>query len=803
LFSNRIAKSFIKGTKVYIMKAYVFPGQGSQKKGMGEVLFQRFPDYVESANQTLGYSVEEVCLRNPDSKLEQTIYTQPCLFVVSALSFLAYQETNRSDPAYFAGHSLGEFNALLAAGAFDFTTGLKLVKKRAELMSQATGGGMTAVINFSEKTLLEIILQQGNTLDIANLNSPKQIVISGLKKEIEKAVPVIQKAGGICIPLRVGSAFHSRHMLSAKHAFDAFIQDFSFTPISIPVISNVTAQPHELNSLATNLAKQIVSSVRWTETIAYLFQKGCTEFKEIGPGNVLTKLIGSIRQTRSPMHIEASHQNIINKTQSKAVTTDAPKIEQDQRNIVFTKITHSPTRPHRPEKATNNITGSSLGSSSFRKTYGLRYAYVAGSMYKGIASKELVVRMGKAGLLAFLGTGGLQLSIIEEAIRFIQSELNSQEAYGMNLIYNLVKPSLERETVDLFLRYGVSNIEASAYMQLTPALVYFRVQGLYRTDSGIRSKHRIMAKVSRPEVAKLFLSPPPERILRELETCGDLTPEQVRLAATVPMADDICVEADSAGHTDMGVASVLIPTIVRQRDDLKREFGYENHIHIGAAGGIGTPESAAAAFILGAEFILTGSINQCTVEAGTSDTVKDMLQSCNVQDTTYAPAGDMFELGAKVQVLKRGVFFPARANKLYDLWQRYASLDEIDPKTRTQIEEKFFGRTFDEVYQETKTYYLKEDSSTIEKAERNPKHKMALIFRYYFIHSMRLAFNGTIAKRIDFQVHCGPSMGAFNQWVKGTPIETWRKRHVDQIGVKIMDETAALINDRIRSLLAT
>ena len=164
-------------------------------------------------------------------------------------------------------------------------------------------------------------------------------------------------------------------------------------------------------------------------------------------------------------------------------------------------------------------------------------------------------------------------------------------------------------------------------------------------------------------------------------------------------------------------------------------YQYAKAIRVGAAGGIGTPQAAAAAFILGADFIMTGSINQCTVEAGTSNAVKDMLQTMNVQDTTYAPAGDMFEIGAKVQVLRKGLFFPARANKLYELYRHYDSLDEIDDKTRQQIQEKYFQRSFATVWEDTKAYYLKEKPEEIVKAEQNPKHKMALIFRWYFVHS--------------------------------------------------------------------
>jgi trans-AT polyketide synthase/acyltransferase/oxidoreductase domain-containing protein len=224
--------------------------------------------------------------------------------------------------------------------------------------------------------------------------------------------------------------------------------------------------------------------------------------------------------------------------------------------------------------------------------------------------------------------------------------------------------------------------------------------------------------------------------------------------------------------------------------------GYPKTIRVGAAGGIGTPEAAAAAFMLGADFIVTGSINQCTVEARTSDSAKDLLQQANIQDTAYAPAGDLFESGARIQVLKKGVFFPARANALYDLYRRYNSLTEIDEKTRNELEKKYFKCSIEKVYEDVKRYY---PAHEIEKAEQNPKRKMALIFKWYFGYSSRLALNGSEGSKVDYQIHCGPALGAFNRWVAGTSLENWRNRHADEIGIKLMTEAARLISQRIRS----
>jgi trans-AT polyketide synthase/acyltransferase/oxidoreductase domain-containing protein len=447
------------------------------------------------------------------------------------------------------------------------------------------------------------------------------------------------------------------------------------------------------------------------------------------------------------------------------------------------------------------ISSETLGSSEFRKEHRVRYAYVSGAMYKGIASADLVIRMGKAGLLGYFGTGGLTVDRMDEAILKIQRALDHGESFGMNLLCNLIKPEFEDATVDLYFRRGIRRVEAAAYTQITPSLVRYRLRGISQASKGgIVVPNRILAKVSRPEVAVQFLSPPPERIVQKLREAGSITPEESALARHIAMSEDICVEADSAGHTDNGVAFALMPVMLRLRDEAMAQYGYAERIRVGAAGGIGTPHAVAAAFILGADFVLTGSINQCTVEAGTSDLAKDLLAGANVQDTEMAPAGDMFEIGAKVQVLKKGLFFPARANKLYELYKQYDSLEQIDPKTRDQIESRYFKRSFEEVYKETKDFYLSVAPEQIEKAEKNPKQKLALILRWYFIHSTRLALKGIADQKVDFQIHCGPAMGAFNQWVKGTRYEDWRNRHVDEIADMLMNGAASILCQRFLEL---
>lgn len=285
------------------MLAHIFPGQGSQRPGMGRGLFDAVREYaaVESeVDAIMGFSVRRMCLEDSGEGLKDTRFTQPCLYVVNALHY--YQAVaNEGPPDFVAGHSLGEYNALLAAGAFDFISGLRLVKKRGELMSQARHGGMAAVIGLESSRVSALIAANALTsIDVANFNSPSQTVVSGPVDDIKRAAPVFEKAGAqMYVPLQVGAAFHSRYVASAGRAFEEFLAPFSFAAPRLGVIANVTGRPypteHASAAMKSMLVAQITRSVQWTESIRFLLNSGVTQFKEIGPGNVLTRLVQQIR----------------------------------------------------------------------------------------------------------------------------------------------------------------------------------------------------------------------------------------------------------------------------------------------------------------------------------------------------------------------------------------------------------------------------------------------------------------------------------------------------------------------------
>jgi len=267
----------------------MFPGQGSQALGMGAELFERYPDLVAEADAILGYSVREICLKNPDDRLNRTDYTQPALYIVNVMSFLAKVEDDGIRPDFVIGHSLGEYNALYAAGAFDFATGLKLVRKRGALMSAATGGGMAAILGMDADGVATALAELGiDSIDVANFNSPRQIVISGLKADIEAYAPKLEEKGAQrVVILSVSGAFHSRYMKPAAEEFEAFLAGFSFGSLKVPCIANCSAEPYTDESIAPNLVSQMYSSVRWMDTVKSLRKQGADNFVEVGPGKVL------------------------------------------------------------------------------------------------------------------------------------------------------------------------------------------------------------------------------------------------------------------------------------------------------------------------------------------------------------------------------------------------------------------------------------------------------------------------------------------------------------------------------------
>ncbi len=434
-----------------------------------------------------------------------------------------------------------------------------------------------------------------------------------------------------------------------------------------------------------------------------------------------------------------------------------------------------------------------LGDRSFNEMHGTRFPYVAGAMANGIASTRMVIALAHSGCLAFFGAAGLSLGRVETAIDELQAALDSNLPWGVNLIHSPAEPENEAAVADLLLRKGVRCIEASAYLALTPSVVRYACSGLTRAANGvIERRNWVFAKVSRAEVARQFLEPPPAAILQALLSAGLLSAEEVALAAHLPLAEDITAESDSGGHTDNRPLGALLPSLAALRDQICRERAYPRPIRIGAAGGLGTPAAVAAAFALGAAYVQTGTVNQACIESGLDDGARVMLAQAQMSDVIMAPAADMFEMGVKVQVLRHGTLFAPRALKLYELYRSYPALDAIPESERKKIEQNVLRASFADAWAATRSFWLTRDPAQVLRAESDPKHLMALVFRSYLGLSSRWAIDGVQSRSSDFQIWCGPAMGAFNSWVQHSFLSDPAQRTVVQVARNLLEGAACI-----------
>lgn len=731
------------------MIVHLFPGQGSQHVGMGAELFKRYPQLVEQADEVLGYSIKTLCLEDPRSELSQTQFTQPALFIVNALSYLARIDDGEAQPDFVAGHSLGEYDALFAAGVVDFEQGLRLVQRRGALMSQVRGGGMAAVVGLDEQGVLDVINEESlHHLDLANINSPKQVVVAGAATDIEAAREAFEKRGARYVTLNVSGAFHSRHMQPSSVEFASFVDGMALNAPTIPVIANVTARPYQADAVAKTLVRQISSPVRWCESIQVLMGYGVTDFVEVGPGAVLSGLARQIKRSAKPIYVPESE--------------------------AAAEVSSSLAEPAGGDDQPERVGVEDLDV----------LPVVCGAMFRGISGPHFVAAAAESGLVAALGTEGLPLDEVERLVRETTSLLGARP-WALAVSPSWYEPDREAALIDIALRHGVTRLEASGYVSVSPVLARFRLKGAYRRDEQVYAPHQVMCKTSRPEVARQFCAPLSASLVQRLVSEARVTAAEAEVASSIAAASSLCADSQGGWLTDHAPATAVLPTFLRLRDQATTVLSHP--IPVGLAGGLGSPEAFAAALVMGAEFLMTGSINQCTPEAATSDHVKDLLAACEIQDTTTAPAAAAFELLTPMQVMRRGTLVSARAKRLRDVFERFSSWDEVDELTQDQIERRVLGETFDSARQRAVHAHL------LPPDEADPRAVFVGVIRSYLDHCAEAALAGDPEHQVDYLVPTGPAMGAFNSWAAGTDFADWRQRHVGIINRSLYEAAQELL----------
>lgn len=732
-------------------RAWLFPGQGSQRRGMGAELLDAYPDLVTAADDILGYSVREAC--QSSGRLSDTRYVQPLLFVVNALHLRRALEES-PPPDYLAGHSLGEISALYAAGCMDFATGLELVRRRGALMAACPPGTMMAVLGLPVEEVEDLIAGHGLTaIDIANHNLPDQVVVAGPDAEVSRLASVIEGLStSRTSRLNVAVAAHSRYMRPAAAGFADALAAVEFAVPRMPVFAGVTAAPHKHEFIGRRLCEGLTGRVRWWEIMVALSRAGVDDIREVGPGEVLQRMwrrAGDRLPGAAPQ------------------ATEPPPVPQ----------------PREPQPRGAQRTPASLsvpGADREASQFPFRLPYLVDALPYGVSGPAMLRRLASAGMLGFLGTFGVPIAAVTADVR--EFATGDRGRWGIELPAERLDPARARAVVSLAMDAGVTHAVAPGWAGVSPEIVRWRFarQGA--------SPRRLLVRVTAGRQAEAFFRAAPAETVTRMVRSGQLDPAEAEDARRLPVATGICVQQAPDGGVPV---SLLLPVVRAARDAAGSGApgsgtGLTQPVPVGV-GGIGTPEDIAAALLLGADFLVTGVINACSPQARTSQAVRELLSTVELADAVLAPSAELFRFGGRAHLLRKSTLFPARAARLHDLQLAGATPATLPAATRRMLESDCFGQPLDEVLADLP-------------GQRDAPDMADLLARYFDLGT-RAALDGRSGQQLNWHVPCGPEMGAFNLAAAGLGLADWRTRDVDVLARRLMAAGARLLDRRMRDVL--
>lgn len=553
---------------------------------------------------------------------------------------------------------------------------------------------------------------------------------------IDRLISVLMNAGARkVLKLQVSGAFHSRYMKPVQVLFAKELESIEFKPPVCKVISNRYGKPYEVTDIKQTLLEQISHPVLLEKSILYVLEHGAEEYFEAGPDNSMKNMVKNIKKE---LMLDENTENVTEK---------------------------------------ENI----LGSRSFKEEYETSYAYVVGGIRDGISSVTMMKSLEKGNILGFLGTKGLSLQetqqIIESALREVK-----QDKLGVHITCDVLQPEYSDEKLQLIIKYNINRLQISGFQKPTEKLYEYRIHNIRQREN---ASDKLLVCVNNRKATEEFMKPIPKYFIQMQMQLGNIDSKEAEFLSKIPLCDDICIENDGLGVNHFG----WISSFKKLNHDMSESYGMKKRVRIGICGNIGNPQMLAVAFFSGADFVMTSTINQCTLEADTSERVKELLQEAKENDFLFAPTDNLFEFGEKKSILKKGTLYAVRAQKVYDIYLKYSSLEEI-PDEQEELLEYYFGISLEQMYQSIVRRVSNREKILI---GEQPKYKLGVVLKEYLQLCFIQVKIGEKDWEINYGIEVGSELADMNRWLEGTDLETWKQRKVTIIAKRMMDEGADLL----------